>query len=65
MKYSITLDWLFAVNNVGSPIIEYEIEIWDVVTGVWKFHGTSPAVDIGHNCACPHTLASTTYIVTL
>jgi len=64
MKDSVTLDCLFPVDNGGSPIIEYEIEIWDLVTGLWKFHGASLAGDISPNCSCPHTLASTTYVVT-
>jgi len=64
MKDSVTLDWLFPVDNGGSPITEYEIEIWDKVTDLWKFHGSTPAADIGPHCACPHTLASTNYIVT-
>jgi len=64
MKDSVTLDWLFPVDNGGSPITEYEIEIWDKVTDLWKFHGSTPAADIGPHCACPHTLASTNYSVT-
>jgi len=63
MKDSVTLDWLFPVDNGGSPILEYEIEIWDNATDVWKFHGSCPAADIGPHCACPHTLASTSYVV--
>jgi len=64
MKDSVTLDWLFPVDNGGSPITEYEIEIWDNTVSEWKFYGSTPAADIGPNCACPHTLASTTYAVT-
>merc|ERR1712137_855535 len=43
---------------------EYEIEIWDNSVSEWKFYGSTSAADIGPNCACPHTLASTTYVVT-
>jgi titin len=64
MKDSVILDWLFPVDNGGSPITEYEIEIWDNTTAAWKFQGSTPAADIGPHCACPHTLASTSYTVT-
>jgi len=59
-----SLDWLFPVDNGGSPITEYEIEIWDNSLSEWKFYGSTPAADIGPNCACPHTLSSTSFSVT-
>lgn len=64
MRDSVTLDWLFPVDNGGSPITEYQIEIWDNSVSEWTSYGSAPAADVGPNCACPHTLASYTYAVT-
>jgi len=64
MRNCVVLDWLFPVDNGGSPILEYEIQVKDAMTGEWSTCGRTPAVDIGPHCACPHTLATTTFTVT-